>query len=95
MEKGTLYLIPVTLADGAESKSLTPFLNDTINSINEYIVENEKTARKCLKNAGLNTPQSSLVIHDYSKKCVGFRLINFYGLFLHRHRQISWLKNLF
>lgn len=67
MEKGTLYLIPVALAEGAESKSLTPFLNETINSINEYIVENEKTARKCLKNAGLTTPQSDLILHDYSK----------------------------
>jgi len=67
MEKGTLYLIPVVLAEGAESKSLTPFLNETINSINEYIVENEKTARKCLKNAGLTTPQSDLILHDYSK----------------------------
>jgi 16S rRNA (cytidine1402-2'-O)-methyltransferase len=67
MEKGTLYLIPVVLAEGAESKSLTPYLEQTINSINEYIVENEKTARKCLKNAGLKTPQSDLIIHDYSK----------------------------
>ncbi len=67
MEKGTLYLIPVVLADGVESKSLTPYLIDTLNSINEYIVENEKTARKCLKNAGLKTPQSDLIIHDYSK----------------------------
>lgn len=67
MEKGTLYLIPVVLAEGAESKSLTPYLEQTINSINEYIVENEKTARKCLKNAGLKTPQSELIIHDYSK----------------------------
>lgn len=67
MEKGTLYLIPVVLGDGAESKSLTPFLVDTLNCINEYIVENEKTARKCLKNAGLKTPQNDLIIHDYSK----------------------------
>ena len=67
MEKGTLFLIPVVLAEGAESKSLTPYLEQTINSINEYIVENEKTARKCLKNAGLKTPQSELIIHDYSK----------------------------
>ena len=67
MEKGTLFLIPVILAEGAENKSLTPYLEQTINSINEYIVENEKTARKCLKNAGLKTPQSELIIHDYSK----------------------------
>ncbi len=67
MAKGTLYLIPVVMAEGAEQKSLTPFLSQTINEINEYIVENEKTARRCLKAAGLTTPQSELVIHDYGK----------------------------
>lgn len=67
MLKGTLYLIPVVVADGAEQKSLTPFLSQTINEIKEYIVENEKTARRCLKNAGLITKQSELIIHDYGK----------------------------
>jgi 16S rRNA (cytidine1402-2'-O)-methyltransferase len=67
MTKGTLYLIPVVIAEGAEQKSLTPFIEQTINQIKEYIVENEKTARKCLKAAGLTTPQSELIIHDYSK----------------------------
>jgi 16S rRNA (cytidine1402-2'-O)-methyltransferase len=67
MPKGTLYLIPVPLAENAAAKSLTPYLVDSINSINEYIVENEKTARRCLKEAGLKTPQSELTIHDYGK----------------------------
>lgn len=67
MAKGTLYLIPVVMAEGAEQKSLTPFLSQTINEINEYIVENEKTARRCLKNAGLLIKQSELTIHDYGK----------------------------
>ncbi|HET8829572.1 MAG TPA: SAM-dependent methyltransferase, partial [Pelobium sp.] len=67
MAKGTLYLIPVVMAEGTEQKSLTPFLSQTINEINEYIVENEKTARRCLKNAGLLTKQSELTIHDYGK----------------------------
>ncbi len=67
MPTGTLYLIPVPLAENAAAKSLTPYLVDTINSIKEYIVENEKTARRCLKEAGLKTPQSELIIHDYGK----------------------------
>lgn len=67
MPTGTLYLIPVPLADEAAGKSLTPFLVDTINHIGEYIVENEKTARRCLKELGLKTPQSQLLIHDYGK----------------------------
>ena len=67
MPYGTLYLIPVPLAEEAAAKSFTPYLVDTINSIKEYIVENEKTARKFLKEAGLKTPQSELTIHDYGK----------------------------
>ena len=67
MPNGTLYLIPVPLAEEAAAKSFTPFLVDTINSIKEYIVENEKTARRFLKLAGLKTPQSDLVIYDYGK----------------------------
>lgn len=67
MPYGTLYLIPVPLAEQAAARSFTPYLIDTINSIKEYIVENEKTARKFLKEAGLKTPQSELIIHDYGK----------------------------
>src|ERR1700755_2939976 len=67
MPDGTLYLIPVPLAEQAAAKSFTPYLIDTINSIKEYIVENEKTARRFLKEAGLKTPQSELLIHDYGK----------------------------
>ena len=67
MPYGKLYLIPVPLADEAAAASFTPYLSDTINGIDEYIVENEKTARKFLKQAGLKQPQSELVLHDYGK----------------------------
>src|SRR3954471_22257341 len=67
MPAGTLYLVPVPLAEEAAAKSFTPYLVDTINAVKEYIVENEKTARRFLKEAGLKTPQSELVIHDYGK----------------------------
>ncbi len=67
MTLGSLYLIPVPLADQAAAKSFTPYLVDTINQIDEYIVESSKTARKFLKEAGLKIPQNELVIHDYGK----------------------------
>src|ERR1700712_453126 len=67
MAYGTLYLIPVPLAEQASAKSFTSYLVQTINQVKEYIVENEKTARKFLKEAGLKTPQSELTIHDYGK----------------------------
>lgn len=67
MPLGTLYLIPVPLAEEAAAKSFTPYLKDTINQIREYIVENGKTARHFLKQAGITIPQSELIIHDYGK----------------------------
>lgn len=73
MTHGSLYLIPVPLASDTAGASFTPFLCNTINQINEYIVENEKTARRFLKDAGLETPQSDLVIHDYGKHKRGNR----------------------
>lgn len=67
MSLGSLYLIPVPLAEQVSAKSFTPYLVETINQIDEYIVENSKTARKFLKEAGLKTPQNELIIHDYGK----------------------------
>lgn len=79
MIKGTLFLIPVPLADEVGLKSFTPFLKEKINHINEYIVENEKTARKFLKEAGLRTPQGDLTLHDYGKHQRGGNLSYFFG----------------
>ncbi len=67
MSYGTLFLIPVPLAEHASSRSFTPFLSKTVSEIREYIVENEKTARRFLKEAGITIPQSELIIHDYGK----------------------------
>lgn len=67
MSLGTLYLIPVPLAENAEKLSYTLFHHELIQHIDEYVVENEKTARRFLKQAGLKIPQSELKIHDYGK----------------------------
>lgn len=67
MPKGTLFLIPVPLAENSADKVLTNYHSDLINNISVYIVENEKTARFWLKNIGLKTPQSDLLIHVYGK----------------------------
>jgi|SRR5690554_684399 len=71
MSNGKLYLIPVPLSEGAAVSSFTDFSRQIINEISEYIVENEKTARKFLKQAGLQRPQSELIIHDYGKHARG------------------------
>lgn len=78
MQRGVLFLIPVPLAENAAHKTFTAFNIDVINSINTYIVENEKTARKFLKEAGIKTPQSELVIHDYGKHKRGNSLVPFF-----------------
>ena len=67
MPFGTLFLLPVPLAENAADKSFTPYFLNCLNNIKEYIVENEKTARKFLKEAGIKTPQNELIMHDYSK----------------------------
>lgn len=67
MAVGKLFLIPVPLADNAEKGSYTLLHGEIINEIDEYIVENEKTARRFLKQEGLKIPQNKLIIHDYGK----------------------------
>lgn len=67
MSLGTLYLIPVPLSESAADASFTLFAKQVINQVDEYIVENEKTARKFLKLAGTPIAQSSLIFHDYGK----------------------------
>lgn len=67
MPYGKLYLIPVPLSEDAAAASFTPFSGQLINEIADYVVENEKTARKFLKQAGLTRPQSELMIQDYGK----------------------------
>lgn len=79
MQKGTLFLIPVPLAENASQKSFTPYLIDTINTIKTYIVENEKSARKFLKEAGIKTPQSDLLVHDYGKHKRGNSLVPYFS----------------
>jgi 16S rRNA (cytidine1402-2'-O)-methyltransferase len=78
MQRGVLFLIPVPLADNAAHKSFTAYNIEVINSINTYIVENEKTARKFLKEAGIKIPQSELVLHDFGKHKRGNSLVPFF-----------------
>lgn len=67
MAYGTLFLLPVPLAEGASTYSIPPFNSSVINRLTNYIVENEKTARRFLKEMGLQTPQNELNILTYGK----------------------------
>jgi 16S rRNA (cytidine1402-2'-O)-methyltransferase len=64
MNKGVLYLIPVTLGDKLATSDVIPFLNTRIiHTIDEFVVENEKTARKHLKQMGITKPIKDIVLH--------------------------------
>lgn len=92
MSLGKLYLIPVPLAEDASGATFTDFARQTINDIVEYIVENEKTARKFLKQAGLQRPQSELTIHDYGKHQRGLVPISDYFNAIKKGRNVGLMS---
>ena len=65
--RGTLYLIPATLGDIDINTSIPDFVKDIINEIDEFIVENERTARRYLKKLGIKKPLNDLVLHPLNK----------------------------
>lgn len=66
--KGKLYLIPVPLGDTAETADVLPVkVNRVINTIDEYIVENEKSARQYLKKVGLQKPLQEIILHPLNQ----------------------------
>lgn len=64
---GSLYLIPTRLGDNAPLEVLPISIKKIIESIDEYIVENEKTARRFIKKVSSGKSQSSLIIHILNK----------------------------
>ena len=67
-EKGILYLIPTTLGDTSETADVIPVkINQIINTIDEYIVENEKTARHYLKKIGIKKPLQEIILHPLNQ----------------------------
>jgi 16S rRNA (cytidine1402-2'-O)-methyltransferase len=66
--KGILYLIPTTLGDTAETADVIPVkINTIINQIDEYIVENEKSARHYLKKIGIKKPLQEITLHTLNQ----------------------------
>jgi 16S rRNA (cytidine1402-2'-O)-methyltransferase len=67
-QQGTLYLIPTTLGDTAETADVIPVkINTIINQIDEYIVENEKSARHYLKKVGIKKPLQEIILHPLNQ----------------------------
>lgn len=65
--KGKLYLIPTTLGDNDPLEVLPITVKNTIEQIDIFIVENEKTARHFIKRICPEKSQSSLEIHLLNK----------------------------
>jgi 16S rRNA (cytidine1402-2'-O)-methyltransferase len=63
MAKGTLYLIPNLLGEGAPETVLPPGVKDIVNSLGEFIVENERSARRFLTALKHSRPIRELVFH--------------------------------
>ena len=64
---GKLYLIPTTLGDSDPMDVLPQTVKRTIDFIDDYIVENEKTARKFIKSIHPEKVQASLRLSALNK----------------------------
>lgn len=66
-EKGKLYLIPTRLGDNAPLEVLPISIKKIIELVDDYIVENEKTARRFIKKVSASKSQPSLKISLLNK----------------------------
>lgn len=64
---GKLYLIPTTLGESDPNDVLPITISRTIDFIDDYIVENEKTARKFIKSTNPRKIQAELKISTLNK----------------------------
>lgn len=64
---GKLYLIPTTLGESNISEVLPVSIKIIIEKIDNYIVENEKTARKSIKQVLPEKSQPSLILNTLNK----------------------------
>jgi len=65
--KGKLYLIPIPLGDNDPMEVLPFTVQRAIESLDHYVVENEKTARRFIKKIAPEKPQPSLHLRTLNK----------------------------
>src|SRR6267143_6764220 len=61
--KGILYLIPVPIAEEENLDLVYPLLASTVNSLDEFIVEELKTARRALRKIGFKGDFDKTTFH--------------------------------
>jgi 16S rRNA (cytidine1402-2'-O)-methyltransferase len=77
MQKGKLYLIPVTLGNYDLEQSLPRSVFDIINKIDIYIVENIKSAEGFLKKAGIKKSVNDLIFQELNVNTKDKDIINY------------------
>lgn len=65
--KGCLYLIPTTLGESQIDTVIPSHVKEIINTIDEYIVEDERSARRYLKKAGIIKDLAEIILHPLNK----------------------------
>lgn len=65
--KGILYLIPTTLGETAVDPVIPVTVKEIVNIVDEFIVEDERSARRYLKKVGISKPLDTLVLHVLNK----------------------------
>ena len=64
---GKLYLIPTTLGDTAPLEVMPGMVQKIVDDLDEFVVENEKTARRFIKQLCKDKSQPSLILHPLNK----------------------------
>jgi 16S rRNA (cytidine1402-2'-O)-methyltransferase len=67
MSKGTLYLIPSTLGGDDPAIVVPQTVFEVVNSIDHYIVEHEKHARRYLRSLNIDKPIAELTLYPLNK----------------------------
>ena len=66
-KSGILFLIPTVISENTSEKVLPSYLISIINGLDEFIVEDERSARRFLKAAGYLKPLDSITLHQLNK----------------------------
>lgn len=67
MNKGKIYLIPTTLGENSIF-TIPEYVKTIIFSMDEFIVENEKSARQYLKAIGMKKPMHEIILNPLNKR---------------------------
>ncbi|MGI8893741.1 MAG: SAM-dependent methyltransferase, partial [Bacteroidia bacterium] len=80
--KGKLYLIPTPLGETNPYAVLPANIEEVINQLDHYFVENEKSARHFLKKAGIKKPLQEIQLFPLNEHTEETETINYLQLLL-------------